>query len=31
MTDLKQAEADLSKALIQLKKGPILSESQNQE
>src|SRR6476646_2742235 len=26
MTDLKQAEADLSKALIQLKKGPILSE-----
>ena len=26
VTDLKQAEADLTKALIQLKKGPILSE-----
>jgi HlyD family secretion protein len=26
VTDLKQAEADLAKALIQLKKGPILSE-----
>jgi HlyD family secretion protein len=26
VTDLKQAEADLMKALIQLKKGPILSE-----
>jgi multidrug resistance efflux pump len=26
VTDLKQAEADLTKALIQLKKGPILSD-----
>jgi multidrug resistance efflux pump len=26
VTDLKQAEADLAKALIQLRKGPILSE-----
>jgi hypothetical protein len=26
ISDMKQAEADLNKALIQLKKGPVLSD-----